>query len=164
MIYALNHEPSGGKGPVLPELLQGLAAQHRPKLPVTVRLEGRPQPISAIAEHALARIAGEALFNVSLHADATRAMVRLRYAPGEVMLSIGDDGRGDPAQLRRLLRLEAQTDSDGRHQGLANMARRTQDLGGSFTVRRSKLGGIRLDARIPAGEPAADHAAGGADD
>ena len=153
VIYALNHEPSGGKGPVLPELLKGLAAQHRPKLSVTVRLEGRPQPISAIAEHALARIAGEALFNVSLHAEATRAVVRLRYAPQEVVLSIGDDGRGDPAQLRRLLRLEAQTDSDGRHQGLANMARRTQDLGGSFTVRRSKLGGIRLDARIPAAEP-----------
>jgi signal transduction histidine kinase len=159
VIYALNHEPSGGKGPVLPELLQGLAAQHRPKLPVTVRLEGRPQPISAIAEHALARIAGEALFNVSLHADATRAVVRLRYAPEEVVLSIGDDGCGDPAQLRRLLRLEAQTESDGRHQGLANMARRTQELGGSFTVRRSKLGGIRLDARIPAAEPAAGHAA-----
>lgn len=119
------------------------------------RLEGRPQPISAITEHALAWIAGEALFNVSLHAQATRAVVRLRYAPDEVTLSISDDGRGDPAQLRQLLRLEARTDSDGRHQGLANMARRTQELGGTFTVRRSKLGGIRLDARIPAGEPAA---------
>lgn len=165
VIYALNHEPSGGKGPVLPELLQGLAAQHRPKLAVTVRLEGRPQPISAIAEHALARIAGEALFNVSLHAEATRAVVRLRYAPEEVSLSIADDGGGDPAQLRRLLRLEVQTDSDGRHQGLANMARRTEELGGAFTVHRSKLGGIRLDARIPAAEhPAAEHAAGGPHD
>ncbi len=160
VIYALHHEPSGRKGPVLPELLQGLAAQHRPRLAVAVRLEGRPQPISAIAEHALARIAGEALFNVSLHADATRAVIRLRYAPQEVSLSIADDGGGDPAQLRRLLRLEVQTESDGRHQGLANMARRTEELGGAFTVHRSKLGGIRLDARIPAAEhPATEHAA-----
>jgi signal transduction histidine kinase len=155
VIYALNHERTGAEGPVLPELLQGLAARHRPNLAVAVRLEGRPQPISAITEHALARIAGEALFNVSLHAQATRAVVRLRYAPDEVTLSISDDGRGDPAQLRRLLRLETRTDSDGRHQGLANMARRAQELGGTFTVCRSKLGGIRLDARIPAGEPAA---------
>lgn len=35
------------------------------------------------------------------------------------------------------------------------MARRTQALGGTFTVRRSKLRGIRLDVRIPAVEPAA---------
>ena len=153
VIYALHHEPAGGKGPVLAELLHGLAAQHRPNLAVAVRLEGRPQPISAIGEHALARIAGEALFNVSLHAQATRAVIRLRYAPDAVTLSISDDGRGDPAQLRRLLRLEARTDSDGRHQGLANMARRAQELGGILTLRRSKLGGIRLDARVPVAGP-----------
>ena len=42
------------------------------------------------------------------------------------------------------------------------MAGRTEELGGTFTVRRSKLGGIRLDARIPAAEhAAAEHAAGG---
>jgi signal transduction histidine kinase len=81
-------------------------------------------------------------------------VIRLRYAPEEIMLSISDDGGGDPAQLRRLLRLEARADSDGRHQGLANMARRTQELGGTFIVRRSKLGGIRLDARVPAAEAA----------
>ncbi len=155
VIYALNHERAGGEGPVLPKLLRGLAAQHRPNLDVAVRLEGRPQPISAMAEHALARTAGEALFNVSLHARATRAVVRLRYAPDEVTLSISDDGHGDPVQLRRRLRLEARADSDGRHQGLANMARRAQELGGSFSVSRSKLGGVRLDVRIPVDEPAA---------
>ena len=69
------------RGRCCPSCSRAWRAQHRPKLAVTVRLEGRPQPISAIAEHALARIAGEALFNVSLHAEATRAVVRLRYAP-----------------------------------------------------------------------------------
>ena len=108
--------------------------------------------MNPIAEHALARIAGEALFNVSLHAKATRAVVRLRYAPAGVSLWISDDGQGDPSQLRRLLRLTGRTDSDGRHQGLANMARRAQELGGTFAVRRAKLGGIRLEVRIPAGD------------
>ena len=69
---------------------------------------------------------------------------------------IRDDGTGDPSQLRRLLRLTGRADSDGRHQGLANMARRAHELGGTFTVRRAKLGGIRLEVRIPAGEPAGD--------
>ena len=40
----------------------------------------------------------EALFNVSLHAQATRAVVRLRYALDEVLLSISD---GHPAGSRR---------------------------------------------------------------
>ena len=151
VIYALNHEPADGDAPVLPELLQGLAAQHRPNLDVAVRLEGRPQPMSPITEHALARIAGEALFNVSLHAKATRVVVRLRYAPAGVSLWVSDDGGGDPVQLRRLLRLEAQADSDGRHQGLAGMAKRAHELGGTFAVRRAKLGGVRLEVRIPAG-------------
>ncbi|MBV9795105.1 MAG: sensor histidine kinase [Actinobacteria bacterium] len=153
VIYALNHEPRDGKAPILSELLHGLAAQHRPNLDVSVRLEGRPQPMSPIAEHALARIAGEALFNVSLHAKATRAVIRVRYAPAGTSMWISDDGSGDPAQLRRLLRLTNQADSDGRHQGLANMARRAQELGGSFAVGRAKLGGIRLEIRIPPENP-----------
>ena len=164
MIYALHHQPSVGRGRCCPTCSTGSPAQHRPTLAVTVRLEGRPHPLGAKVEHALARIAGEALFNVSIHAGATRAAVRLRYAPGDVSLS-SDDGGGDPAQLRRRLRLAAQTDSDGRHQGLANMARRAEELGGAFAVHRSKLGGIRLDVPIPAAEhPATEHAAGGPHD
>lgn len=158
VIYALNHEPSEGDAPVLPELLHSLAAQHRPNLAVAVRLEGRPQPMTPMAEHALARIAGEALFNVSLHAQATRAVVRLRYSPAGVSLWISDDGCGDPSQLRRLLRLTGRTGSDGRHQGLANMAQRAHELGGTFAVRRAKLGGIRLEVRIPPAEPVAQPA------
>jgi signal transduction histidine kinase len=153
VIYALNHEPRDGKAPVLAELLHGLAAQHRPNLDVTVRLEGRPLPMSPIAETALARIAGEALFNVSLHAKATRVVIRVRYTPAGVSMWISDDGTGDPSQLRRLLRLTGRADSDGRHQGLANMARRAHELGGTFTVRRAKLGGIRLEVRVPAEDP-----------
>ena len=76
-------------------------------------------------------------------------MVRLKYSLAGVSLWISDDGQGDPIQLRRLLRVEARGDSDGRHQGLASMARRAKDLGGTFAIRRSKLGGVRLEVRIP---------------
>jgi signal transduction histidine kinase len=57
----------------------------------------------------------------------------------------------DPARLGRLLRLEAGGDSDGRHQGLASMARRAGELGGTFRIRRASIGGVRIEVRIPAG-------------
>ncbi len=151
VIYALHHDPEDEEVASLPNLLQGLAAQHRPSLAVTVRIEGRPVPLDAKAEHALARIAGEALFNVSIHGQASRAVVRLRYSERAILLWISDDGTGDPRDLRRKLRLEAAGSSDGRHQGLANMANRAHDLAGTFAVRRAKLGGVRIEVRVPSG-------------
>ena len=151
-IYALQHShgPAGAAdGAGLPELLQEIASQHCPRLAVTVRIEGQPGPLGATMEHALARTAGEALFNVSMHARARKATVRLRYAADAVCLSISDDGEGDPAALRRLLRLATTTTADGRHRGLANMATRAKELGGAFTIRRSTLGGVRIEVRAP---------------
>jgi signal transduction histidine kinase len=149
VVYALHHEPATEAVAVLPELLQSLVAQYRPGLALALRLEGRPVALSPAAAQGLARIAGEALFNISIHAKASKAVVRLKYAPAGVSLWISDDGQGDPMQLRRLLRIEARGDSDGRHQGLASMARRAKDLGGTFAIRRAKLGGVRLEVRIP---------------
>lgn len=155
VVFALRHREDADDHAVLPELLKGLTAQERPGLDVTLRLEGRPCSLAAVTAHGLARIAGEALFNISVHAGASRAIVRLRYTPGKVVLSVGDNGQGDPVRLRRLLRVEAGGDSDGRHQGLAGMARRAADLGGTFRIRRSPLGGVMVEARVPAGGDAA---------
>ena len=153
-VFALHHQDASDEVAILPELLKSLVAQYRPGLDLSLALEGRPAALSAATAHGLARIAGEALFNISLHAQASRAVIRLRYTPAGISLWISDDGHGDPTQLRRLLRLEARGDSDGRHQGLAGMARRAGDLGGTFAIRRAKLGGIRIEARVPA-QPAA---------
>lgn len=148
VIYALHHDPADEEIASLPSLLRGLAAQHRPGLAVTVRVEGRPVPLDSKAEHALGRIAGEALFNVSIHGQATRAVVRLRYTDHGISLWISDDGTGDPRELRRKLRLEAAGTSDGRHQGLANMAHRADDLAGTLAIRRSNIGGVRIEVRV----------------
>ena len=48
-------------------------------------------------------------------------MIRLRYRPDQLMLAIADDGTGDPVTLSRLLRIERNAVTDGRHRGLANM-------------------------------------------
>jgi signal transduction histidine kinase len=153
VIYALHHQPVGDEVVSLSDLLQGLAALHRPTLGVAVRIEGVPVALGARIEHALARIAGEALFNVSIHASATRAAVRLRYTADGVRLWVSDDGAGDPRDLRRRLRLSSGGTPDGRHQGLVNMARRARDIDGTFAIRRSRMGGIRIEVTAPGPGP-----------
>lgn len=148
-IYAL-HQPSAEPPGSLPVMLERLSTAHRPNdLHVTVKAEGRPTPLPPRAEQSLLRLAGEALFNAAAHGKATRAMVRLRYLPGKVSLSVSDNGSGDPAQLRRALRLSQAADLSGRHRGLVNMLLRAEELGGTLLIRRSTMGGIRLNLSIP---------------
>ena len=154
VIYALHHQPVGDEVVSLSDLLQGLAAQHRPTLAVSVRVDGVPVTLGARVEHALARVAGEALFNTSIHAHATRAAVRLRYVGDVVSLWVSDDGTGDPRDLRRRLRASQSVGSaDGRHQGLSNMCHRATDLGGTFAVRRARMGGVRIEVSVPVPGP-----------
>lgn len=149
VIYALHHSRGSDDAAGLPELLAELAGQHRPQLDVTVRIEGRPIALGRDICHELDRTVGEALFNVAMHAHASRATVLLRYGATELLLSISDDGTGDPAALRRHLRLASRIACDGRHRGLANMAARARKLGGRLSIRRSPLGGVRIEVRVP---------------
>jgi signal transduction histidine kinase len=130
-------------------LLSEVANQHRQHLAVSLRIEGQSFPLGSTVEHSLARVAGEALFNASVHAAASRAIVRLAYTDQQVRLWVSDNGTSDPAQLRRLLRLRMACDVDGRHNGLVNMASRAAELGGSFALRRARLGGLRVEVRVP---------------
>jgi signal transduction histidine kinase len=148
-IYALNRA-TDDETPVLPRLLEQACTLHtRPGLAVDLRLEGSPVPMPVAAEQSLSRVAGEALFNVSAHSGASRCVVRLSYRWDAVRLTVDDDGTGDPAVLRTLLRVAAVGDVDGRHRGLVNMAARAEELGGVFTMTRSRLGGVRTQVKVP---------------
>jgi signal transduction histidine kinase len=149
-IYALHHGGGEGEAVVgLPELLSQVTIQHRPDLAVSLRVEGQPFPLGMTVEHSLARVAGEALFNASVHSSATRAIVRMAYTATQVRLWVSDNGTSDPAQLRRMLRVRMACDGDGRHNGLVNMASRAAELGGTFALRRARLGGLRVEVRVP---------------
>lgn len=152
-IYALHRAHSDTLSP-LPELLREVAEHHRPQLDVQVRVTGTVTPLPADADHEIARAVGEALFNVALHAGATRAVVRLSYAPDRLLVSVSDDGCGDPADLGRRLRLEGGQPVDGRHRGLANIESRITELGGTLAFRRARIGGIRVELRVPLPLPA----------
>jgi signal transduction histidine kinase len=148
-IYALQHTSQETAGP-LPVMLEQLSTVHlTTDLHVRVQVLGRPSPLPAEAEQSILRLTGEALFNAATHGKARRALVRLRYLPEAVALTVSDNGSGDPAQLRRALCLSRAADLAGRHRGLANMMVRAQELGGRLSIRRSGMGGVLLRVDVP---------------
>ncbi|KQZ75455.1 MULTISPECIES: MadS family sensor histidine kinase [unclassified Nocardioides] len=147
-IYAL-HQPHRDTVWTLPELLQEVAEHHRPHLSVHLHIEGEVQVLPADADHEIARAVGEALFNVAVHAEATRAVIRMRYRTDELFVSVADDGVGDPGELARKLRIGRGRPADGRHCGLANIYSRLSDIGGSLAFRRARIGGVRIEMRVP---------------
>jgi signal transduction histidine kinase len=106
---------------------------------------GPVPPLSAAAEIAILRIAGEALANVSRHARAQQCEITLGTAGELAELTIGDDGTGPPP-----------AGTPGRGVGLDSMQERATELGGSFTIEARPAGGTMVRALLPAGlHPAA---------
>ena len=154
-IYALHQAANESSGP-LPVMLRRLCSVHRPAgMQVKVMLDGSPVLLPPEVEQSMLQWTGEALFNAVTHGKATRALVRLRYLDDAVTISVSDNGTGDPAQLRRALRLSSATDLSGLHRGLANMLDRAEELGGAQSIRRARSGGVllRLDIPLPLPRP-----------
>lgn len=150
-IYALGHAQDDHRSS-LPEMLRQLSSVHMPDdLRVRVHIDGDPVELAGDLEHALLRIAGEALFNTAVHAQATRAVLRLSYQAGAVELAVDDDGRGDPARMRTILRLASRGDHGGGHRGLVNMQARARDFGGELSVRHSRIDNVRVGVLLPVG-------------
>ncbi|WP_379585438.1 MadS family sensor histidine kinase [Pseudonocardia hispaniensis] len=147
-IYALNDDGSHDRD--LPAMLRRLSTVHMPdELHVEVRIGGKPVALPAETEQSLFRIAGEALFNTAVHAEAARAVVRLAYRPDRIRLTISDDGRGSPDAVRRGLRAATLGGPSGEHRGLVNMQARAREMNGALTFRRARLGGLQVQVDIP---------------
>ena len=88
------------------------------------------------------RIGQEAITNVVKHSQATRAEIHLDYGPKNVYLQIQDNGRG-PGDLS----------AKKTRNGLRNMHKRMEDVGGSFAMNPGPEGGtiVRLTAPINKG-------------
>jgi signal transduction histidine kinase len=99
---------------------------------------------SAVPEEvgsALLAVLREALSNVARHAHAGTVSVRLVARGDRVELTVSDDGRGLPP---------ADPEADaGAGNGLPNMRRRAEDLGGVCTVEPGTAGGSVLTWRVP---------------
>ena len=97
--------------------------------------------ISPEARHNIFLAAKEAVTNVVRHARATEVCIRLNFEPGRFILEIEDNGRGpqesrDPAKKSR--------------NGLRNMRKRMEDIGGQFSLVPGAKGGAiaRLAAPV----------------
>jgi signal transduction histidine kinase len=89
---------------------------------------------SAIAEHLLA-VLREALSNAARHADASSVSVDVGIEGNVLSLVVADDGNGIPAE--------------GRRSGLANLATRAEQLGGTFEATAGETGGTEIVWRVP---------------
>jgi two-component system, NarL family, sensor kinase len=93
-----------------------------PALQVDLIADDSLPPLSAAAEVATFRIIEEAVTNVVKHAQATHAVVTLRVAAEDLLITISDDGVG----------LSSTLESSGL--GLQSMRERATEIGGSCTV------------------------------
>jgi signal transduction histidine kinase len=114
------------------------------------RLEVPPQlppiPIAPELRHNVFLAAKEAVNNVVKHSDATSAWLRLRLDPGEFTLEIEDNGRGLPEGA----------ENKGRN-GLRNMRKRLEEIGGRFAIVPGHEGGTRVSLTAPLREMAQEN-------
>jgi ligand-binding sensor domain-containing protein/signal transduction histidine kinase len=108
----------------------------RYRLEVTSQLPSTP--ITPELRHNVFLAAKEAVNNVVKHAKASSAWVRLRLEPDRFVLEIEDDGRG----------LAPDAGNKGRN-GLRNMRKRMEDVGGAFEAMPRPEGGTRIRLTAP---------------
>jgi ligand-binding sensor domain-containing protein/signal transduction histidine kinase len=108
----------------------------RYRLEVPAQLPGIP--ISPELRHNVFLAAKEAVNNVVKHSKANSAWLRLRLEPGRFLLEIEDNGRG----------LGPDAANKGRN-GLRNMRKRMEDIGGSFEAGPGAEGGARVSLSVP---------------
>jgi signal transduction histidine kinase len=153
-------QPGTGLG----HALRDLAADFRSagQLRVSVRVTARQRQLPSVVEHSLFQIAQEGLWNAVRHAHATQAWLSLAYTEDQILLTVSDDGTGDPARIARYLATAQAGREDaspgpprrGRH-GLRNIAERAAELGGEVSLRRRRGGGLRISVRVPVAAAAA---------
>lgn len=128
------------------EIVQAVAAELHANSLVSVRLavDGTLPDLDAVAAGELHQIVTEALSNVLRHANARTVSIRLSTRDEELTLRIEDDGAGyDPGAL------------DGGGQGLANMRRRAEQLGGRLETWGAPGRGARVSLTMPVTRTAA---------
>jgi len=129
----------------LPAALRWYAGKvsERTGLKIRVDTAGDECAISDSTKIALFRIAQEAMNNTIKHSGATSVFIHLSYAPGNIKITIRDDGAGfDPnvVSLRQSSRPSL---------GLAGMNERASLLGGTVVIQSGPGSGTLVEATIP---------------
>ncbi len=112
------------------------------RLPADGNGEGR---LDEELESTVYRVAQEALTNVSRHAEATRATVRVQVVGSELELTITDDGRGLPDTSR----LGPRGDGLEGGFGMSGMRERAELVGGELQLLRAPEKGTIVRLTVP---------------
>jgi signal transduction histidine kinase len=103
---------------------------------VTITVQGDAPSLPTFAAVHAYRVASEAISNALRHAEPTQIGVRLERRPGDLRLTVIDDGRGMPAD---------QVESTG----LESMRARAQTLGGRLHIDSEPRAGTRVVLDVP---------------
>ena len=138
--YVLGLRPIRGSDRPLTESLPTLAAQARTNALLDVDVAVSPEAVGAldgVGREATFYIAADAIGNVTRHARAKRASVRLFLDDSGVVLEVVDDGVG----------FDYEHATDGH--GLRNMRERAFSAGGRLNVQTAPGAGSRLRFEVP---------------
>jgi NarL family two-component system sensor histidine kinase LiaS len=128
----------------LPAALEDLATAYRSRLSIEVVTTIPSVTLSSRVEHAILRIAQEALSNAARHAEATRIALALQAQETTVTLNITDNGKG--------FALEGRGEQPYSSLGLRTMHERVQELHGSFELKSVPGEGTSISICLPKGE------------
>lgn len=129
--------PPALDGTALPDALARLTSRTDLGVPVALRVEGEPRPLSSTSEVAALRATQEAVSNAVRHAGAHRIDVVLGYDEDGATITVTDDGAGfDPA-------------APPTGYGLTGLVARVEEVGGLAAVDSSPGQGTRVRVRVP---------------
>jgi signal transduction histidine kinase len=106
-------------------------------LEVRTETDGVVRPLPFGVDVAAFRIVQEALTNVTRHAGATTATVRVSYGERDLSVQVDDEGRGPPPSAA------------GSGTGILGMRERASALGGRLEAGPRPGGGFRVRASLP---------------
>jgi two-component system sensor histidine kinase UhpB len=139
ILHRLRPQSGSGLEARLQRLLSAWRLQHE-KIELIASIAIGTQPVTDQTAQAVIRMVQEGLTNIVRHAGASRVELVLNTGAGQLNIALTDNGCG----------------RDGRHSaqagcglGLAGMAERIADLGGSLQFIQPAGGGFRLLASLP---------------
>jgi signal transduction histidine kinase len=122
---------------------QGREFSRRTGIPVEVLVEGLPPDVPEAHRTCVYRVVQEALTNCARHAEAHRIRIALHTQAGRLCLTVQDDGRGVPPEIRDLRR------GSSVGLGLLGIEERVRELGGTFSIHSQKGKGTLLQIMLP---------------
>ena len=94
------------------------------------------QPLPPDVRHNIFLIVKETLTNILKHAGATEVLLQIKVAPKTLEIVIADDGKGFEAGAAA---------AEGQRNGLGNMKRRAETVGGKLSLTSSPGQGARME-------------------